>query len=229
MSAKHALLGFLLDRPTYPYQLANRLEGRLGPAWKINSGQVYQTMERLARDGLIERVGGGEDEDDDPRRHVFAITDRGVEEFERWFDRAKTTVRLSRRPLLLKITLAGPERLKDLLEEIDAYERDCAALVTELVRVRDENPAHGLRVRADQVLRRVSLTADIAQVEAELQWARQGRDMVSRLLTQPDAIWPSIQERSAASTDEPSQDARDEVFGRMASRHLRLACGGHEP
>ena len=35
MSSKHALLGLLLDRPAYPYQLADRMQQRLGPSWKV--------------------------------------------------------------------------------------------------------------------------------------------------------------------------------------------------
>src|SRR5271155_1044569 len=101
MSAKHALLGLLLDRSAYPYELADRLQQRLGPAWNVNSGQLYQTIHRLESDGLIERVDGVVG--DRNFRHVFAITDDGVAEFERWFDR-ESGVRLARRPLLVKIT-----------------------------------------------------------------------------------------------------------------------------
>jgi DNA-binding PadR family transcriptional regulator len=211
MSAKHALLGLLLDRPAYPYQLANRLQGRLGPTWQINSGQLYQTIDRMERDGLIERVDGAVDDQDD--RHVFAITDSGVEEFERWFGSAANGVRLSRRPLLVKITLAGPRRLKDALEQIDAYELECVLRLQELSRMRETNP-EGPQVRADYVLLRLNLSADISQLEGELQWARHAREMVSWLLTQ-NAIWPSAHELS------DRKGARDELFGKMASRRPR--------
>ncbi len=84
MSAKHALLGLLLHKPAYRYQLGDRLQKRLGPAWKINSGQLYQTIRRMQTDGLIERIDSAADDQDD--RHVFAITMAGAEEFERWFE-----------------------------------------------------------------------------------------------------------------------------------------------
>ena len=77
MSARHTLLGLLLNRSAYPYELADRLERSLGPAWAVNSGELYQTIGRLERDGLIECVDpsarGRED------RHVFTITRAGVE------------------------------------------------------------------------------------------------------------------------------------------------------
>lgn len=220
MSAKHALLGLLIHKSAYPYQLADRLRGRLGPAWAVNSGQLYQTIDRLERDGLIERVDDAWEGRDD--RHVFAITESGVEEFERWFQTSAGQARLSRRPLLVKITLAGPERMKDALEQIDVYELDCATRLKELSRMRDANPAEGPRVRADHVLLRLNLSADIFQLEGELRWARHAREMVSWLLTR-EAIWPSAHERSNGALDEArdGEGARQELFGRMAAGHLR--------
>ena len=83
MSAKHALLGFLLQRSSYPYELGDRLEQRLGPAYKVNSGQLSQIVKRMEADGLIERVDP--DAQGPKERHVFKATARGAEDFERWF------------------------------------------------------------------------------------------------------------------------------------------------
>lgn len=217
MSAKHALLGLLLHRPAYPYQLADRLQSSLGPTWAVNSGQLYQTIDRLERDGLIERVEGELDRRED--RHVFAITGSGVEEFERWFDASGNGAKMSRRPLLVKLTLAGPERMASALAQLDAYEIDCTERLKELSRMRESTPAEGPRVRADDVLLRLNLSADIFQLEAELRWARHAREMVSWLLTR-EAIWPSTQERPSQGCAQPpdSQDARKELFGKMAAR-----------
>lgn len=217
MSARHALLGLLLDKPAYRYQLGDRLQARLGPAWRINSGQLYRTIKNLEEDELIERVDRDSDAQDE--RHVFAITLAGAEEFERWFDETISRTRLLRRPLLVKITLAGPERLKDTLRELEAYEQDCADCLREYLRMRDEIPLGGLRVRADHELLRLNLSADTTQLEAELGWTRHARDRVSWLLGQ-DAIWPSTHGRPGASEQEvrEREDARVELFGRIAKR-----------
>jgi DNA-binding PadR family transcriptional regulator len=224
LSAKHALLGLLIDRPGYRYQLGDRLQARLGPSWKINSGQLYQTVERLEDDGLIERVDQARAEQHE--RHVFAVTARGTEEFERWFDGAVGRARLLRRPLLVKITLAGPERLRDTLAELDAYERDCTACLRERLRMREAIPLGGLRVRADHEMLRLNLSADIMQLEGELGWARHARERISWLLEQ-NAIWPSTQSLSGASRDSRArQSARAKLFGRLATngehRHLEI-------
>ena len=211
MSAKHALLGLLLNRPAYPYELANRLQERLGPAWRINSGHLYQTIDRLERDGLIEPVDGPAGGRDD--RNVYAITELGVEEFESWFGETIDRARLSRRPLLAKITLAGPERLKAVLEQIDAYAVDCAEQLKELSKKREKVHVDSLPVRADHVLLRLGLSADIFQMRGELRWARHAREMVSWLLEQ-EVVWPT--ERSAGPTDVSWE--RERVTGRMFER-----------
>jgi DNA-binding PadR family transcriptional regulator len=215
VSAKHALLGLLMSRPAYRYQLGDRLQERLGPAWRINSGQLYQTIDRLEDNGLIERVDQANDEQHE--RHVFAVTAAGAEEFDRWFDDTVSRARLLRRPLLVKITLAGRDRLRDTLAEIDAYEQDCAACLREHLRLREEIPLGGLRVRADHEMLRLNLSADIMQLEGELGWARFARERVSWLLEQ-DAIWPAAHARSDASkASQERQSARADLFGRLAT------------
>jgi DNA-binding PadR family transcriptional regulator len=223
MSAKHALLGLLLDRSAYPYELADRLQRRLGPTWAVNSGQLYQTVGRLEQEGLIERVAdpvGGRD------RHVFAITEEGVAEFEHWFDQTTSGARLARRPLLAKITLAGANRLRGVLDQIDAYELDCAERLKELSRTREAVVLEKARVRADYVLLRLNLSADIFQLEGELRWARQARETVSWLLEQ-DAVWPSARARFRAVTgaERERQVVREELFDRMSASHLRSFPG----
>jgi hypothetical protein len=146
---------------------------------------------------------------------MYRIRPRGADEYERWFDEAKCPVRLARRPLSVKITLAGPERLGDALEQIDAYKRECAERLSELSRERDEIPDAVPYVRADHVLLRMNLSADIFQLEAELKWARYAREMVSWLADR-EAVWPSARE-SIEATSEEGRRAREELFGRMAA------------
>jgi|HubBroStandDraft_3_1064219.scaffolds.fasta_scaffold20907_3 DNA-binding PadR family transcriptional regulator len=221
MSAKHALLGLLLQGSSYPYQLADRLEERLGPSWLVDSGQIYKTIKEMEELGLIESVDQSGEERDE-RRRFFAITERGTKEFERWFHTTTGRVRLPRRPLLLKVTLAGPERLKEALKQIDAYELDGTTCLKEILRAREEIPHPGAQVRADHLLLRVNLGADIAHLEGELQWARDARDVVSRLLSQK-AIWPSTSERRSATAERAKllEGVRGELFDQLAVNLLQ--------
>jgi DNA-binding PadR family transcriptional regulator len=218
MSTKHALLGLLMEGPAYPYLLADRLKARMGPGWSVNSGQVYKAINEMEEEKLIELVRG-ETEGRDERRRVFSITNSGASEFERWLDARSAGVKLHRRPLLVKITLAGPERLEKRLGEIDLYERDCTARLREFLDARDQIPREQTPARADHVLLRLNLGADICVLESELQWTRDAREMLRWLLAQGQAIWPS---RTGAAISVPRkardrQSARSELFGKMAA------------
>jgi DNA-binding PadR family transcriptional regulator len=223
MSAKHVLLGFLLQRSSYPYELGDRLVQRLGPGWKVNSGQLSQELKRMEQDGLIEPLGGAGAGTHGPNdRHVFKATASGAEEFERWFAEETKVTSLSRRPLTAKLTLAGPARLSEALEQITAFQLECAKRLTELSRLHDSVDESVTladpRVRADHVLLRVNLSADIYALQAELRWARHAHEMIS-MLAGCDAIWSSEAERAEAPVKDAHEDAREQLFGRMADEH----------
>ena len=58
MSIRQSLLALLQDRPRYGYQLRVEFEDRTGATWPLNIGQVYTTLDRLERDGLVSKDGG---------------------------------------------------------------------------------------------------------------------------------------------------------------------------
>jgi hypothetical protein len=61
MSVRQALLALLEEGPMYGYQLRSEFERRTGATWPLNVGQVYTTLTRLERDGLV--VGSGADDE----------------------------------------------------------------------------------------------------------------------------------------------------------------------
>ena len=218
MSTKHALLGLLLEGPSYPYQLADRLKERVGPAWAFRSGQVSNTIRQMEEDGLIEPVGSNM-AGQDKRRRFFSITDSGEREFEGWLEAISGAVRWRRRPELLKITLAGPERLSTALGHIDAYEESCTRRLNEFQEARNLIPRPRPRtgVRADHVLLGLNLSIEISLLEGELQHAREARETLLWLHAQPNAIWPSTVNQSGPRVARVWRDGRDELFEGMAS------------
>ena len=101
MSIKHGLLALLERGPAYGYQLRSDFESSTGATWPLNIGQVYTTLARLERDGLVRGEGA-----DDEGRVVYAITDEGREEVARWF---VTPVQRADRPrdeLAIKLAMA---------------------------------------------------------------------------------------------------------------------------
>ena len=60
MSVRHALLALLSEGPKYGLQLREEFEANTGQVWPLNVGQVYTTLQRLERDGLVTAAGDGE-------------------------------------------------------------------------------------------------------------------------------------------------------------------------
>ena len=65
MSVRHALLALLSEGPKYGLQLRQEFEARTGEVWPLNVGQVYTTLQRLERDGLVE---SDDDAEEGPKR-----------------------------------------------------------------------------------------------------------------------------------------------------------------
>src|SRR5437667_105008 len=57
VSLKYGVLGLLAEEPLHGYEVKNRFEAMLGGTWEVNIGQVYTTLQRLERDGLVRPVG----------------------------------------------------------------------------------------------------------------------------------------------------------------------------
>lgn len=76
MTLTHAFLGLLEDGPRHGYELKHRYDQELYLSRPIPFGQVYATLARLARDGLVD-VSGVES-GSGPDRKLYVITPAGV-------------------------------------------------------------------------------------------------------------------------------------------------------
>ena len=80
MSVRHALLALLSEGPKYGLQLREEFEARTGEVWPLNVGQVYTTLQRLERDGLVE----SDDTAEAGPVKGFRITSGGAAELAEW-------------------------------------------------------------------------------------------------------------------------------------------------
>src|SRR2546429_644338 len=80
MSVRHALLALLSEGPKYGLQLRQEFEAKTGEVWPLNVGQVYTTLQRLERDGLVE----SDDAESDGPQKGFRITPAGQGELMEW-------------------------------------------------------------------------------------------------------------------------------------------------
>jgi DNA-binding PadR family transcriptional regulator len=102
MSIKYGLLALLERGPSHGYQLRADFDAATGAAWPLNVGQVYSTLDRLERDGLVVQDG----EPDAEGRIAYAITDVGHRELRAWFVSPVSPKGTPRDELAIKLALA---------------------------------------------------------------------------------------------------------------------------
>jgi DNA-binding PadR family transcriptional regulator len=143
MSLRFGVLGLLVGEQLHGYQVKQRFEEMLGGTWEVNIGSVYQVLQRLERDGLVEPVG----ERGDRGRQAYRPTEAGRSALAEWLDDPESQPLLLREEVYLKLLLLSRQadgdlgrllnrqrhvylqRLRDLADqERDARQRDRSQL-----------------------------------------------------------------------------------------------------
>ena len=99
---RYALLGLLARQPSHGYDLKNEIEHSLGDNWDINFGQIYTTLGRLERDGLI---SAAERTSDARGKKVYGIMPAGRAELEAWLNRTIENPRQLRDEFIIKLII----------------------------------------------------------------------------------------------------------------------------
>ena len=160
MSVREGLLALLAAGPRHGYQLKSEFEERTAGVWTLNIGQVYTTLERLERDGMVAAAGQA---DADGRR-VYTITDAGRSELDRYLNLPSVEEIPSRDGLMLKVLVAiGTPDIDPLA--VVGTER-AARMATLQARRRELRDAN---VNGD-LAKRLAFDALIAITESELRW-----------------------------------------------------------
>ncbi len=117
MSVPMSLLAMLDERPMYGLELRNEFEARTGGVWPLNVGQVYTTLGRLERDGLVTLI------DEQGGNKTYRITEAGRSQLASWFARPDRTPAPARDELVLKLLMALSRPTPDVLAVIQAERR----------------------------------------------------------------------------------------------------------
>jgi DNA-binding PadR family transcriptional regulator len=133
VSVRHALLALLSEGPKYGLQLRQEFEERTGEVWPLNVGQVYTTLQRLERDGLVASDGTGED---GPQKG-FRITPEGVEELAGWLRTPPDLSSPPRDELVIKVLVALRVPGVDVHEVMQTHRRYLVQLMQEWTRLKE--------------------------------------------------------------------------------------------
>lgn len=162
MSIRHSLLALLQERPRYGYQLRAEFEGRTGSAWPLNIGQVYTTLDRLERDGLVQNDGP-----DDDGHVMYRATAAGAEQVREWFRTPVGRAQPPRNELAIKLALALTLPGADVGGLIQAQRAVSIRALQEYTKARRDTAA---QQRPADTARLLVLDSLIFQTEAEVRW-----------------------------------------------------------
>jgi DNA-binding PadR family transcriptional regulator len=189
VSVRHALLALLSEGPKYGFQLREEFEARTGEVWPLNVGQVYTTLQRLERDGLVESDGAARE---GPQK-TFRITAEGGRELVTWLRTPPDLAAPPRDELVMKVLVAVRVPGTDVHEVIQVHRRHLVELMQQWTRIKESEVSES---GSDLSLALV-VDAELFRLDSVIRWL--------------DAADGRIK-RTTAAADEPGEDkpAEDE-------------------
>jgi DNA-binding PadR family transcriptional regulator len=179
------LLALLTEGPKYGLQLRQEFESRTGEVWPLNVGQVYLTLQRLERDGLIESDG----EDREGRQKAFRITSAGADELTTWLRTPLDLANPPRDELVVKVLVALRLPDVDISELLQTHRRHLVELMQRYTHIKAEAPP-------DDVTLSLVADAELFRLHGIVGWL--------------DAADARLRRRPAEAVASPSVDAQPE-------------------
>jgi DNA-binding PadR family transcriptional regulator len=171
-----ALLGLVIEQPSYGYELAQRFRRVYGEALGLSyRTNIYRPLEILHKHALIEEAPAGGEEAPAPNRLPkphYRATEQGVHAYEQWLLVQLEEERHRQRLFARQLAMLEPQMA---LEVIDRYEEECLA---------DTDDAAPAESEREGVAARLADEEEHLAVEARLSWIRYARHELAALIDQ---------------------------------------------
>lgn len=158
MGLKEGLLCLLNRADAHGYQLKNDLEATTGDIWQVNIGQVYTTLSRLERDGLVASIDSNGD-----NRVVYTITERGRTEAQNWMATPVSLAAAGRDEISLKVLMAILSGVEDPRRVVEKQRGATMTLLQDYTTLKSDDSK-------DDLAWLLYLDRLILSAEAELRW-----------------------------------------------------------
>jgi DNA-binding PadR family transcriptional regulator len=159
MSVRHALLALLSEGPKYGLQLRDEFVARTGDVWPLNVGQVYTTLQRLERDGLVE----SDDTADPGPQKGYRITAEGAGELADWLRTPPDLSAPPRDELVIKVLVALRVPGMDVREVIQVHRRYLVELMQQWTRLKEDEAEYDLGLA-------LVVDAELFRLDAVVRW-----------------------------------------------------------
>jgi DNA-binding PadR family transcriptional regulator len=163
MSVRHALLALLAEGPKYGLQLREEFEARTGEVWPLNVGQVYTTLQRLERDGLVESDDAGPDDQQKTQQKTFRITADGAAELAGWLRTPPDMAAPPRDELVMKVLVAMRVPGINVHDVIQVHRRYLVELMQQWTRIKEAEAESDLSLA-------LIVDAELFRLDAVIRW-----------------------------------------------------------
>ena len=180
MSVRHALLALLSEGPKYGLQLRQEFEAGTGEVWPLNVGQVYTTLQRLERDGLVE---SDDDADDAGPQKRFRITPGGGDELSEWLRTPPDLSSPPRDELVIKVLVARQVPGVNVHDVVQVHRRHLVELMQQWTRIKED--------AADDVALGLALDAELFRLDSVIRWLDAADGRLKRTAVEPAIPAPS--------------------------------------
>ena len=187
MSVRQGLLALLEQGPMYGYQLRAEFETRTGATWPLNVGQVYTTLSRLERDGLVEPAGS-----DDDGHAVYRITDTGRSEVAAWFSTPVSRTSPPRDELAIKLAMAVTVPGIDVRAVVQGQRTATLRALQDYTRLKSRAGSPGASAAGSELAWLLVLDSLVFAAEAEVRWLDHCESRLARAAAERVDALPSL-------------------------------------
>lgn len=158
---RFALLALLAKGQAHGYELKQALESRLGAAYpQLNIGQIYVTLSRLEKAGLIR--GQDVEQSGRPNKRTYELTPAGHEAVAGWLDETSDEPRV-RDEFFMKLALAQVTGMADPVGLINKQRRHYLNLMRSMSRLASDD-------QQDNPFPRLLVEGAMLHLQADLDW-----------------------------------------------------------
>ncbi|MGH9089211.1 MAG: helix-turn-helix transcriptional regulator, partial [Acidimicrobiales bacterium] len=150
-----------------------------GDVWPLNVGQVYTTLQRLERDGLVE----SDDAEVEGPQRGYRITPAGTAELQAWFATPPDLTSPPRDEVVIKVLVAVSLPDVDIDALLQTHRRYLVELMQQWTRLKEDEAEFDLGLA-------LVVDAELLRLDSVVRWLDAAAGRIRRAALEPTAPQP---------------------------------------